>query len=202
MDKYYFAPYKQNKLIITIMLLGFIQNAVKDKEKHDISLKAYRKHLKDLEEWLDEMKIRQAATPLPTDSVQSLRQYLHDNRTLQEELNNRLQLVSDLAVQCDALCERETPANAERLRSQLANLQTQLGNLKLAAIEKQGPIRAAIKESEKRQKEMDDYERKVQKLQDWVTDTKQLAMVPPKIETLILPEDHQSLQQVCSLIFV
>jgi hypothetical protein len=43
--------------------------------------------------------------------------------------------------------------------------------------------------------------RKVKKLQDWVTDTKQLAMVPPKIETLILPEDHQSLQQVCILFF-
>lgn len=152
--------------------------------------------MKDLEEWVEEMKIRQASTPLPTDSVQSLRQYLHDNQTLQEELNNRLQLVSDLAVQCDALCERETPSNAEKLRSQLTNLQGQLGNLKLSAIEKQGPTRAAIKESEKRQKEMDDYEQKVRKLQDWVSDTKQMTIVPPNIETLVFPEDHQSLQQV------
>lgn len=155
--------------------------------------------MKDLEDWVEEMKIRQAATPLPTDSVQSLRQYLHDNQTLQEELNNRLQVVSDLAVQCDALCERETPAKADKLRSQLTNLQTQLGNLKLSAIEKQGPIRAAIKESEKRHKEMDEYEKKVKKLQNWVVDTKQLAVVPPKIETLILPENRQSLQKVCCL---
>lgn len=109
-----------------------------------------------------------------------------------------MQLVSDLALQCDNLCEMETPANAEKLRSQLSSIQAELGNLKLAAIEKQGPLRMAIKESEKRRKEMDDYESNVKKLQQWVTDTKQLAMAPPNVESIILPEDHKDLQQVCS----
>jgi len=115
---------------------------------------------------------------------------------LQDELNQKLQMISDLAVQCDNLCEMETPANAEKLKSQLTNLQTQLGNLKLGSIEKQAPLRTAIKESERRKKEMDEYESNVKKLQQWVTDTKQLTMSPSLVEPLFMAEDQQALQQV------
>ena len=115
---------------------------------------------------------------------------------LQEELNKKLQQISDLAVQCDHLCECESPSHAERLKSQLTDLQTDLGNLKLASIEKQGPLRVAIKEAERRKKEMDEYECNVKKLQQWVNDTKQLTMSPPHIESLVLPEQQHDLQQV------
>ena len=104
--------------------------------------------------------------------------------------------MSDLAVQCDTLCESETPRNAEKLRTQLTNLQTSMGNLKLAAIEKQAPLKAAIRESEKRSKEMDEYAANIEKLQKWVTDTKQMTVPPQNIESLIIPDNRSDLQQV------
>ncbi|KAK3091079.1 hypothetical protein FSP39_016973 [Pinctada imbricata] len=169
-----------------------LQKAVKDRERHDIALTAHKRQVKDLENWLEEQRIRQAATPLPSDSVGELKKSLQEN---QDEINKRLQTMSDLAVQCDALCEVELPRNADKLRNQLTNLQTNMGNLKLAAIEKQAPLRAAIKESEKRQREMDDYETSVKKLQNWVTETKQMTLAPPSVESMIVPDDHMDLQQ-------
>lgn len=97
----------------------------------------------------------------------------------------------------------ETPESADKLRSQLAALQQNLGNLKLAAIEKQAPLRAAIKESEKRSREMDDYEKNVQSLQKWISDTKMYAQAPLVTEeppSTITPLQKQELQQVSSFL--
>ena len=114
-------------------------------------------------------------------------------------MNRRLQHVADLAIQCDNLCEMETPESADKLRSQLATLQQNLGNLKLGAIEKQAPLRTAIKESEKRTLEMDNYEQNVKSLQKWITDTKNQAQSPLVIEqapSIVTPLQKQELQQV------
>ena len=91
----------------------------------------------------------------------------------------------------------ETPDSADKLRSQLATLQQNMGNLKLAAIEKQAPLRYAIKESEKRTREMSDYESSVKNLQKWISDTKMLTQAPP-IEPVVsmTPMQKQELQQV------
>jgi hypothetical protein len=115
---------------------------------------------------------------------------------LQDELNHKLQLVSDLAVQCDGLCELETAPSADKLRSHLANLQKELGELKLDAIEKQGPLKTAIKENEKRHKEMDEYEGTVRKLQQWISDTKKLTVGLPIAKPSLSPAEQQELQQV------
>lgn len=116
-------------------------------------------------------------------------------------MNRRLQHVADLAIQCDNLCELEEPEAADKLRSQLATLQQNLGNLKLGAIEKQAPLRTAIKESEKRTREMDDYEKNVKNLQKWITDTKSLAQAPLVAEDVSMvamtPYQKQELQHVC-----
>ncbi|KAH3846261.1 hypothetical protein DPMN_088560 [Dreissena polymorpha] len=176
-----------------------LQNAIKGKERHTVALGAYKKHVKAIEDWLGEMKVRQAATPLVTDSVGALQVQLQENKDLQNELNRRLQHVADLALQCDNLCELETPESADKLRTQLATQQQNLGNLKLAAIEKQAPLRAAIKESEKRTREMDDYEQNLKNLQRWITDTKNLSHGPFVSEEAALvsmtPHQKQELQQ-------
>lgn len=114
-------------------------------------------------------------------------------------MNRRLQHVADLAIQCDNLCELETPDAADKLRSQLATLQQNLGNLKLAAIEKQAPLRTAIKESEKRTREMDDYEQNVKNLQKWITDTNAMVQAPAIDEQAMVamtPFEKQELQKV------
>ncbi|KAL3874929.1 hypothetical protein ACJMK2_037881 [Sinanodonta woodiana] len=172
-----------------------LQNAIREREKHDITLTAYKKHVTELENWAEEVKVRQAVTPLPTDSTGALQEQLLENKDLQEELNQKLQQVADLAIQCDSLCELEPPAAAEKLRSQLSNLQQSLGNLKLAAIEKQDPLRTSIRESEKRRREMDDYETNVKKLQQWMADTKKLASAPSTSEPSFTAAEQQELQQ-------
>ena len=42
-------------------------------------------------------------------------------------MNARLQKMSDLALQCDSLCENLPPAEAEKLRNELATLQVICG---------------------------------------------------------------------------
>lgn len=133
--------------------------------------------------------------------VQTILSYLLQE--LQQDLNARLQLISDLAVQCDNLCELEPPREAEKLRNQLSGLQARLGEFKLLTIDKQNSLRAALKDSEKRHKEMEDYEDRVGKLQQWMTDTKQMTM-PGDSATVSMPERSQ-LQQVsemCAVCFL
>lgn len=45
-----------------------------------MALGAYKRHVKEIEDWLEEMKVRQAATPLATDSVGSLQLQLQENK--------------------------------------------------------------------------------------------------------------------------
>jgi hypothetical protein len=119
--------------------------------------------------------------------------YINKNlQILQEDVSRRMQMIPDLAVRCDRLCHFETSQNAKKLRSQLTNLQERLGALKLAMIEKKGQLKNTIKESEKRKKEMDDYESGAQKLQMWVMDTKQMTLPQSSISP-----DYAQLQQVC-----
>lgn len=70
--------------ILNLLNFPDLQTAVKDKEKHTIALNAYKKRVKELQNWLDEMKIRQSSTPLPTDSVESLRHNLHENQVINQ----------------------------------------------------------------------------------------------------------------------
>lgn len=71
----------------------------------------------------------------------------------------------------------------------------QLGQLKLNTIEKSRTLRETLKESEKRQREMDDYQSNVRKLQQWMADTKQLTLSHESGLTTISLPDHK-LQQV------
>ena len=115
-------------------------------------------------------------------------------------MNRRLQHVADLAIQCDNVCELETPESADKLRTQLATLQQNLGNLKLQAIEKQAPLRQAIKDSDKRTREMADYEQNVRSLQQWISDTKNLGQAPiipeETIVVTVTPQQKSELQKV------
>lgn len=85
---------------------------------------------------------------------------------------------------------------SDKLRTQLAIMQNDLGDLKLSAIEKQGPFRKALRESEKRKKEMEDYEQSVENIQKWINDTKKLTTGPVVCEPLHATEDRILLQQV------
>ncbi|XP_076463745.1 nesprin-1-like isoform X2 [Babylonia areolata] len=179
-----------------------LQVAVKDRKKHEVDLTAYKKRVTDLESWLGEMKVRHATTPLPTDNPSAIQHQLQDNKELQEDLNARLQQISDLAVQCDSLCEMETPSEADKLRKQLSGLHSRLGDFKLATIDKETSLRGALKDSEKRQKEMDDYESRVTKLQQWMSDTKQMTLPADSSTTAFssrsLPDRSQLHQDLAS----
>ncbi|XP_048737335.2 nesprin-1-like isoform X3 [Ostrea edulis] len=171
-----------------------LQNCLREKERHAIAKAAYRKDLIEIEDWIDEKEMQLSFVPLSSETPASLRESLENNQMLQEDVSKKLQLIPDLAVRCDRLCQMETSQNAKKLRSQLTNLQERLGTLKLAMIEKIGHIKNAIKESEKRKKEMDEYESSTQKLQSWVMDTKQMTLPSISVKSSISP-DHAELQQ-------
>ena len=63
-------------------MVSLFQTAMKDREKHKIALVAYKKHVKEIEDWYDEMKVRQATTPQPTDGVTELQQQLLENKVV------------------------------------------------------------------------------------------------------------------------
>ena len=58
---------------------------------------------------------------------------------------DRLRMLSDMAVECDVLCERETPAHARNLRAQLDTLRADTEQLKTDVISKQETINQALK---------------------------------------------------------
>ena len=64
-------------------LPSFLQDAARQKEKHNIHLQAYRKRVADLESWLDEMKVRHATSALPMEGPEALQEQLQDNRVSQ-----------------------------------------------------------------------------------------------------------------------
>ena len=64
---------------------------------------------------------------------------------LEVEVGDRLRMLSDLAVQCERLRERETPAHGNSLRSQLDNLRADTEQLKTDVIAKKDQISQALK---------------------------------------------------------
>ncbi|CAL1544285.1 unnamed protein product [Lymnaea stagnalis] len=152
-----------------------LQDARNSKEKHTIAKKAYTKRVEELRSWMEEMKVRQSSLTLPSDDLDTIKIQLDDNRDMQEEINNHLCQMSDLALQCDRLCEQEHPEQAEKLRTQLATLQNDLIQFKSMTIEKQNHLRTVIRETEKRQKELELQESTIQGLQRRMDEMKDLS---------------------------
>ncbi|KAK6181522.1 hypothetical protein SNE40_009358 [Patella caerulea] len=170
-----------------------LQTAIGDQARHKEELESYVKKISELDNWLTEMRVEHSESGLETDSLQDLQTQLDNNKVLQNDINSKLHLISDLAVQCDRLCQMEPPISAEKLRNQLALLQNQLSEFKLSTIEKQSNLRQIIKEAEKRDKEMTDYDENIKQLQQWMTDSKQMTLPPDneaKISALI-PQQTQ-----------
>ena len=116
---------------------------------------------------------------------------------LQDELSEHLCQLSDLAVECDQLAEQESPQEAERLRLQLAALQRDMTQFKLDSTQKQDHLKDALKESERKKKELDEYRESVENLQKWIGDTKKISEAPVAVEaTIKLTEEKKLLQQV------
>ncbi|RUS76917.1 hypothetical protein EGW08_015320, partial [Elysia chlorotica] len=170
-----------------------LQEAKAQRERHAVERAAYDKRVAELRAWLEEAKVRHASLTLPSEDPARLQEQVGQSKDLQEETNLRLQQVSDLALQCDAVCEREPPATAERLRNQLAQLQTELGELKLSTINKQAELRAAIKDSEKRRRERDEVDTNVARLQKWMSDTKEITKPAEAASTILQSDIHKEL---------
>ncbi|GFO48206.1 nesprin-1-like [Plakobranchus ocellatus] len=170
-----------------------LQEAKSHKERHSIERTAYEKRVTELREWLEEAKVRHASLTLPSEDPAHLQEQIDQSKDIQEEVNIRLRQVSDLALQCDVVCEHEPPAQAEKLRNQLAQLQKELGELKMSTIEKQSQLRAAIKDSEKRRREREEVDSNVARLQKWMSDTKEMTKPSEASATLLQSDIHKEL---------
>lgn len=72
-----------------------------------------------------------------------------------------------------------------------SSFQNQLGQFKMATIEKQAKLKSSIKEAEKRKREMDELDSSVQRLQKWMTDTKEMTQPSGKPAMMIAPTIHK-----------
>ncbi|KAI8785249.1 nesprin-1, partial [Biomphalaria glabrata] len=167
-----------------------LQDAQRVQENHAATKKVYKKNIRDLQEWVTEMKIRQDTLTLISDDPEYLRTLIDDNKEIQEEINNRLCQLSDLALQCDIVCQNEKDESAEKLRMQLADLQNDLGQFKLMVIEKQGELRSELKDIEKRKQEIEDHEASVQRMQKLMADSKLITS-----QNMPLPESDKEIYQ-------
>ena len=62
-------------------------------------------------------------------------------------MSTRLGQLDDMSVECERLCEQETPAKSHDLRTQLAVLREDTEKLKLDANSKQDLLKDALKAS-------------------------------------------------------
>jgi phosphosulfolactate synthase (CoM biosynthesis protein A) len=116
---------------------------------------------------------------------------------LQDELVDYIQLLSDMGVECDQLCEGATPLEEEKLQMMLSKVQKDVAQFKIASTEKQDGLKDALKESEKKKQDLEDYKDSVDSLEKWIEDTKQVAEVTEVIEvTVKRAEEQRVLQQV------
>lgn len=91
----------------------------------------------------------------------------------------------------------EPAVSADRLRRELADIQSELGELKLETLDNHGKLKTSIKETERREREMGEYEGSVKKLQDWISDTRKLTSAPLSATVAAqMTVDQEQLDQV------
>ena len=107
-------------------------------------------------------------------------------------MDGRLRRLSDLAVQCESLVELEPEVKAKAMRNNLQHLQDALSQFKMDTLQKQEQLKEALKESERRSKELKEYQSSVENLQKWIEVTKMAASLPVAMVTT----DQETVQRV------
>ena len=75
--------------------------------------------------------------------------------------------LSEMAVQCDRVCEFESHDSAEELRTKLVDLQKKLGILKLNIVKHLNTLCQAVKEAQAKQRAPTEYETGMKSLEEW-----------------------------------
>lgn len=199
------------------------QDLANEKKNFNAAKDAFETKLRILQKWLDGAKVNYAGEPMVTYDTDHLKQQLKENQVsdglepissllvraessvplrtlvqkLQDQLTDNLQQLSDLGVECDQLAEAEPPQEAERLRMLLAALQQDMSQFKLDSTQKQDQLKDALKESEKKKRDLEDYRDSVDNLQKWIEDAKKVSDAPVAVDaTVRLHQEEKNLQHV------
>ncbi|XP_074656556.1 nesprin-1-like isoform X2 [Tubulanus polymorphus] len=135
----------------------------------------YNDMVKDLTEQLTEAKVRLAGEPMASMDVDSLEQQLQETKELQGYLSSHQRKLGDFSIHCDRIGELGPPEKFKHMRQQLDNLTSDIQNLFVEANEKEKLLIETIKESEKRQRDLEKYQDEVNNLQKWILETQQVA---------------------------
>ena len=101
-------------------------------------------------------------------------------QALQEDIKEHQDQLSDLTVECERVGELESLPQAENLRAQVAILQSATMQLKLDALQRHRDLKQALRDSERRTRELQEYKQRVENLQQWIAETKRIAESPPR----------------------
>ncbi len=98
--------------------------------------------------------------------------FLNALKVVQDELNAKIQTLSDLAVQCSQI----EPSKADHIRSAVKSMQNNLEQFSSALSERSHLIRNLTKDSERNRKQADDYQQSSSDLRKWFDNSRQVPV--------------------------
>jgi predicted nuclease with TOPRIM domain len=107
---------------------------------------------------------------------------------LEDEVNSRVQALSDLGVQSNQL----DPAVANQLKQTVCNLRAELEQFGGKLAEKEHVIKDLIKENERSQRQAHDFQRNAKDLQRWFDDARRSSLQLPDTEALTRELDERA----------
>ena len=179
-------------LFVTTPFFFCFQTAANEKAAHTTAKNQFFVSLRDFESWLtnaqDEIDTA-VASSIDKDGVDA---QVRCNRALQEELDRRRDVLADLQLQCDNLCQRENAPQARELRARLRELETQCASVTGDVNKKAEVLKKSLKESERIQEAISEREHEMESLSSWLQNNRQLREEPqpPPAPTVDTPTSH------------
>ncbi len=104
------------------------------------------------------------------------------SQNLQDELGEQLQQLSDLSVEAARLAEIQPGPETDVVSLRLQKLRDAAEQLRLTAAQRQEELKAAVKESERKRRDLQEYQSSVDNLQKWMEENKDQATALAEIE--------------------
>ncbi|CAH1263258.1 SYNE1, partial [Branchiostoma lanceolatum] len=152
-----------------------IEEKLEQQRAHQETLSAYQAEMQALHTWVTSARVQSSIDFITASDREALDEQLEENKRLQSDLEDRLIRLPELQDRCSDLVEKEPPAQAELMFSQLNNLQRDMADLQEALTNREENISQAAEACEQREKELEEYQSRVQKMQSWIAHSKGAA---------------------------
>ncbi|KAI8478923.1 hypothetical protein Bbelb_433440 [Branchiostoma belcheri] len=153
-----------------------IEEKLEQQRAHQETLSAYQAEMQALHTWVTSARVQSSIDFITASDKEALDEQLEENKRLQSDLEDHLIRLPELQDRCSDLVEKEPPAQAELMFSQLNNLQRDMADLQEALTNREENISQAAEACEQREKELEEYQSRVEKMQKWIAHSKGAAV--------------------------